>query len=488
MSTPKFADVHNMVTFLSKPTESEGFEQIIDFLNANPIKYALTVNPTIYTLCIEQLWITANAKNINGEAQIHAKVDGKKKKQNPRNAKHKETQETQPSDPTHEALNKKNVHAQSNDPPLLRINTFRSREDSLKLNELMKLCTKLSNRVLNMEITKISQAKEILSLKKRVKRLEKKKRPGTHGLKRLYKVGLSARVESSDEEQSLDINAATTTVVTTATTTAVSIDDITLAQALVEIKTSNPKARGVVIFDEQEARRLQAEIDEQNMLVKEKPQQIEDEILAWDNVQAMMDANYELAARLQEEEQGELAIKEKSRLFVELIDKRKKHFEKLRAKEQRRKPPTKAQKRNQIADGNSQMYYTFSKMLKNFNREDLEVLWRLFKDKFEKVQPVDEMVCYLLHTLKTMFEHHVEDTIWKSQQGLTKVKNGKLIDSCGVHCVSMQNTVYYLLVEKMYPLTNHTLHQMFNNVKLQVDEECEMAYELLRLVKKQLKE
>ncbi|GKA71434.1 hypothetical protein Tco_0777573, partial [Tanacetum coccineum] len=52
----------------------------------------------------------------------------------------------------------------------------------------------------------------------------------------------------------------------------------------------------------------------------------------------------------------------------------------------------------------------------------------------------------------------------------------------------MQNILYYLLVEKMYPLTNHTLHQMFNDVKLQVDYECEMAFELLRLVKKELKE
>ncbi|GKE19716.1 hypothetical protein Tco_1427293 [Tanacetum coccineum] len=48
--------------------------------------------------------------------------------------------------------------------------------------------------------------------------------------------------------------------------------------------------------------------------------------------------------------------------------------------------------------------------------------------------------------------------------------------------------LYYMLVEKMYPPTNHTLHQMFNDVKLQVDYECEMAFELLRLVKKQLKE
>nr|GEZ00071.1 hypothetical protein [Tanacetum cinerariifolium]GEZ02324.1 hypothetical protein [Tanacetum cinerariifolium] len=127
-------------------------------------------------------------------------------------------------------------------------------------------------------------------------------------------------------------------------------------------------------------------------------------------------------------------------------------------------------------------------MLKNFNREDLEVLWRLVKDRFVKTKPVDDMDNFLLHTLKIMFEHLVKDTIWKSQQRLTKVKSWKLFNSYGVHCVTMQFILYYLLVEKMYPLTNHILHQMFNNVKLQVDEECEMAFDLLRLVKKQLNE
>ncbi|GKB69232.1 hypothetical protein Tco_0930644, partial [Tanacetum coccineum] len=48
MANPKFVDTHNMVAFLSKPTESDRFEQIVDFLNAQPIRYALTVNPTIY--------------------------------------------------------------------------------------------------------------------------------------------------------------------------------------------------------------------------------------------------------------------------------------------------------------------------------------------------------------------------------------------------------------------------------------------------------
>nr|GEU76501.1 hypothetical protein [Tanacetum cinerariifolium] len=357
MSTLNFAEVHNMIAYLSKPTESVGFEQIIDFLNAHPIKYALTVNPTIYTSCVEQFWATATVKNINEEAQLHAK----------------------PSGPTtnvaDEALNEKNVPTQSNDPTISRVNTLGSGEDKLKLNELMELCTKLSERVLNLETTKNAQAKEISRLKKRVKRLEKKKKSSTHELKRLYKVRLSARVESSDQEsledqrrinneEMFDTNVLNDDEMFTESVDVAEqakeiifdkdlIDDITLAKALMEIKVTTagtrPKAKCIVMQDPSEtpttttipisskvqdkgkARRLQAEIDEQDRLAEEKAQKIEDENLAWDNVQAKMDADYELAARLQEEEQGELTVEEKSRLFVELMDKRKKHFAKLKA-------------------------------------------------------------------------------------------------------------------------------------------------------------
>ncbi|GJW21247.1 xylulose kinase-1 [Tanacetum coccineum] len=78
MATLKFASSHSMVAFLDKPTESNGFEQIVDFLKAHPIKYALTVNPTIYTSCIEQFWTTAKVKTVNGEVHIQALVDKKK--------------------------------------------------------------------------------------------------------------------------------------------------------------------------------------------------------------------------------------------------------------------------------------------------------------------------------------------------------------------------------------------------------------------------
>ncbi|GJZ91559.1 hypothetical protein Tco_0663486 [Tanacetum coccineum] len=78
MSTLKFVDTHNMVAFLEKPVEYEGFEKIIDFLSVNPSKYALTVNPTIFVSCIDQFWSTGVVKKVNGEPQVHALIDGKR--------------------------------------------------------------------------------------------------------------------------------------------------------------------------------------------------------------------------------------------------------------------------------------------------------------------------------------------------------------------------------------------------------------------------
>ncbi|GJS46044.1 hypothetical protein Tco_0596165 [Tanacetum coccineum] len=78
MTTLQFADTHNLVAFLSKPVESKGFKQIMDFLNVNLIRYALTINPTIYTLCIEQFWAIVKVKTVNEEVQLQALEDSKK--------------------------------------------------------------------------------------------------------------------------------------------------------------------------------------------------------------------------------------------------------------------------------------------------------------------------------------------------------------------------------------------------------------------------
>nr|GFA72297.1 hypothetical protein [Tanacetum cinerariifolium] len=74
----KFADTHNMVAYLSKSNASEGFNQIVDFLNESYIAYALTINPTIYVSCIKQFWNTVAVKQSNDVIRLQVLVDKKK--------------------------------------------------------------------------------------------------------------------------------------------------------------------------------------------------------------------------------------------------------------------------------------------------------------------------------------------------------------------------------------------------------------------------
>nr|GEV53336.1 hypothetical protein [Tanacetum cinerariifolium] len=136
------------------------------------------------------------------------------------------------------------------------VKTTREKEKKgghLKLKELMEFSTKLYDRVLDLEKIKTAQANEIADLKKRVKKLERNRRSRTLGMN-LFKIDISRRRSLGEEDASKH--------------------------------RRNLKQRS--IFEESDF-----------------------------DVQAMMDEDYELTAR-------------------------------LRAEEQRRKPPTKAQKRNQI--------------------------------------------------------------------------------------------------------------------------------------------
>nr|GEY63766.1 hypothetical protein [Tanacetum cinerariifolium] len=73
-----FANTQNMVAYLNKSDASEGFNQVIDFLNANYIKYALTINTHIYVSCIKQFWNTVVVKQTNDVTMLQALVDKKK--------------------------------------------------------------------------------------------------------------------------------------------------------------------------------------------------------------------------------------------------------------------------------------------------------------------------------------------------------------------------------------------------------------------------
>ncbi|GJY03966.1 hypothetical protein Tco_0369906 [Tanacetum coccineum] len=274
------------------------------------------------------------------------------------------------------------------------VNTPQSDEDRIELKELMEFCTKLSERVLDLETTKTAQAKEIANLKKRVKKMERKRKLRTPG-KNLFKIdsGFDEEFDANMDEAieqvydankdtveegevevptvDMEVNTASAPVTTagvsvttaepstppTTTTTIIEDEDLTISQTLMKMKSEKSKVKGVTMqepsetptrqtvpppqHDPKDKGTMQAELEEKERLAKQREEDAN--ITEWDDVQAMMDADYELAARLQAEEQGELSVKEKSRLFVELMDKRKKHFARLRAEEQRRKPLTKAQ-------------------------------------------------------------------------------------------------------------------------------------------------
>ncbi|GJZ03339.1 hypothetical protein Tco_0536614 [Tanacetum coccineum] len=80
MANLEFCDTHNMVAYLQKTEGSEGFHQIVDFLNTSHIRYALTENPTIYVSLIQQFWNTATTRTLdNREIKITAIIDGKVK-------------------------------------------------------------------------------------------------------------------------------------------------------------------------------------------------------------------------------------------------------------------------------------------------------------------------------------------------------------------------------------------------------------------------
>nr|GEZ00231.1 hypothetical protein [Tanacetum cinerariifolium] len=104
------------------------------------------------------------------------------------------------------------------------------------------------------------------------------------------------------------------------------------------------------------------------------------------------------------------------------------------------------------ADGTHQLFLSF---LRNFDREDLEVLWQIVKERFESSKPKNFSDDFLLTTFTYMFEK-------------TDVEAQMI-----------------LLAEKRYPLTNFTLDQMLNNVRLEVKEESEASLELLIFVRQQ---
>ncbi|GJT82511.1 hypothetical protein Tco_1056853 [Tanacetum coccineum] len=201
-------------------------------------------------------------------------------------------------------------------------------------------------RVLDLERTKTTQAKEIVSLTRRVKKLEQKRGQELMGLKGYTK---HYPVNDQDDADMFDVNTLTGDEVLAEQEVAtkdvnLTVDEVTLAQALVALKSVKSKVKGDVIEEPSvPVHRIQAEFDEDERLVREKDEANVALTEEWDDIQAKVDADYQLAQRLQAEEQEQFTTEQKATLFKELLEQRRKHFAAKRAEEKRNKPPTKTQ-------------------------------------------------------------------------------------------------------------------------------------------------
>ncbi|GJW98727.1 hypothetical protein Tco_0180535 [Tanacetum coccineum] len=154
-----------------------------------------------------------------------------------RRKQRKDTEIPQSSGPTEpiadEVVNEENVPTQSNDPPLSRVNTLGSGEDKLKLKELINLCTKLSNRVTDLETKQRRLSKEMLVE-------EESQKAGRKGklklrMKRLFqdKLYWLMKLRRVVEEVIRTAEVSAAAIIT--------IEVITLAQALAELRSAKPK-------------------------------------------------------------------------------------------------------------------------------------------------------------------------------------------------------------------------------------------------------
>nr|GEV56823.1 putative reverse transcriptase, RNA-dependent DNA polymerase [Tanacetum cinerariifolium] len=386
------------------------------------------------------------------------------------------------------------------------------------LNTLLETCATLTKQVASLEQDKIAQAIEITKLKQRVKRLEKKRQFKSLGLKRLRKVGTAQRVKSSADTERLEESQAKvyhldlehadkvlsiqetneaepaevekvikvvtaaelmTEVVTTAATTPITDAPVP--------KVSAPRRRGVIIQDPEEAATalvsVQSEKGENEIEEEESKRKSKNLKQKAAEKQKIDEEVEELKTHLQiipKDEDDVYTEATPLALKVPVVDYQIHH--------EHNKPFYMLIRANET----HQLFLSFITLLRNFDREDLEMLWKLVQENFQSSEPKKFSDDFLLNTFKIMFEKpNVEASIWRDQRGkygLEKVKSWKLFESCGVHIITFITTQMIMLVERKYPLTRFTLEQMLNNVRLEVEEESEMLLELLRLMRRHQQE
>nr|GEV77344.1 ribonuclease H-like domain-containing protein [Tanacetum cinerariifolium] len=326
------------------------------------------------------------------------------KTQKPRKPTRKDTQVPQPSGLT-ESVTDEAVHKELGNRLVRAATTASNRsrarqcdEDRMKLDELMELCTNLQNKVLDLEQTKTTQRNEIDSLKKRVKKLEKRNRSRTHQLKRLFK---GRRIDAIDADEDI-------TLVNDADNEMFDVDDLGGEEVFVAWQNENvveevvnaAQVKGIV-FQElgKSTTTTTTKISSQQPKENCKGIMIEEPVKPKKKDQIRLDE--EAAKKLQAE------FDEEERL------KRRKHFAAKRAEEKRNKPPTKAQQRK--------IMYTYLKNIEGYKLNDLKLkefdsIQEIFDKAFKRVNAFEEFRTKLVEGKEKRAGTKLEQEITKKQK------------------------------------------------------------------------
>nr|GEW24023.1 hypothetical protein [Tanacetum cinerariifolium] len=558
-----FADTHNMVTILTKSDASEGFDQILDFLNGSYIKYALTVNPRIYISCIKQIWNTVTVKQSTDVTRLQALVDKKKVlilEAVIRDVLRLVDTEGVDCLPNEEIFT--GLASMRYEKPSTKLTFYKAffssqwkflihtilQSLSAKRTSWNEFSSAMSSAVICLSTveeikehsdedekdnvadatqgadtaysgddvqdqsipsptpppqppqdipstSQVAQDLEITKLKTRVKKLERANKVKPLKLRRLRKVGTFQRIVSSDdtimedainqgrmideldrdegvalmgekrkkrklksmhEEESIEVHEVVE-VVTTANliTKVVTAASAPVSAANTIIPAFEPNIPAVTItaapvkVTAASTRRRRRGINCNNSCRNQ-----EEENRALDSINETPAQKAAKRRRLNKEDKDVEEIKH----HLEIVPNKDDDVYTEATPLARKVPVVDYQiiylnnkPRYKIirADGTHQLYVSFITLLKNFDREDLESLWSIVKERFSTSKPNNFSDDYLLTTLRAMF---------RRPDGQDQL---------------------ILLVERRYPLLRFTLDQMLNVVTLQVEEQSEMSLELI---------
>nr|GEZ73579.1 hypothetical protein [Tanacetum cinerariifolium] len=158
------------------------------------------------------------------------------------------------------------------------------------------------------------------------------------------------------------------------------------------------------------------------------------------DIQDTIEANEELALRIQAEEREKYSEAEKARLLVDLINQRKRHFAQQSAEERRNKPSHRlnrgltclimqktgesSEPREKEDDELTEEDLQQMVMIVPMEEDYVEALQDLVKERFNTTEPTDDKEKELCVKLKRLFKPDNDDTLWKLQRKRISIDKG----------------------------------------------------------------